>query len=124
MRSVPAVLGGDLIGAIRIPNPVDFEDRVKLTLSCIKKVTSGHGKNRHTTEKVMWQAEQQIDRSEVQVTQQTLIPAVFTIPYTCRETNEESNIEWRLEAAGATPASVSTHSSKYPSSKRPTAEKT
>ena len=103
MRSVPGVIGGELVGAIRIPKPVDFEDRVTLTLSCIKKVTSGSGKNRSTSEKVMWRTEHQVDRADVQVTQQTLMPVVFMIPYTCRETDEEKDVEWRLEARGATP---------------------
>ena len=103
MHSVPGVIGGELVGAIRIPKPVEFEDRIKLTLSCIKKTTSGSGKNRSTSERVLWQTENQVDRSEVQVTQQTLIPAVFVVPYNCRQTDEEKDVKWRLEASGATP---------------------
>jgi len=103
MRSVPGVIGGELIGAVRIPQPVDFDERVTVKLSCIKKVTSGSGDDRSTSEHVLWQSEHQVDRTDVQVTQQTLVPVVFLIPYTCRPTDEASDVSWRLEAAGATP---------------------
>lgn len=103
MRSVPGVIGGELIGAVRIPQPVDFDERVTVKLSCIKKVTSGSGDDRSTSERVLWQSEHPVDRGDVQVTEQTLVPVVFLIPYTCRPTDEASEVSWRLEAVGATP---------------------
>ncbi len=102
MQSVPGVIGGELIGAIRLPQPIDFQDRVKLTLSCIKKVTTGRGDNRQTKENVLWQSEHEVDPNDVQVSQQTLILAAFTIPYTCQPTDEDKDVQWRLEASAPT----------------------
>ena len=103
MQSVPGVIGGELIGAIRIPQPVDFQKPVKLTLSCVKKVTTGSGDDRRTEEIVLWQSDHEVDPSDVQVSQQTLILAAFTIPYTCQPTDEDKNVQWRLEASAPTP---------------------
>lgn len=103
MRSVPGVIGGDLVGAIRIPRPVEFQDRVKLTLSCLKKTTSGSGNNESTSETVLWQSEHAVGGDDVQIGQQTLVLVVFTIPYACQPTDEASGIQWRLEASAPTP---------------------
>ncbi len=101
MRSVPGILGGKLVGAIRIPQPLEFQDRVKLTLTCLRHSENGEGES--SSETILWQSEHPIGRDEIQIGRQTLLLVVFTIPFTCRPTDEETGIQWRLEASAPTP---------------------
>ncbi|MHB8900980.1 MAG: hypothetical protein ACYC6Y_19710, partial [Thermoguttaceae bacterium] len=103
LRSVPGVIGGDLVGAIRIPRAVEFRDRVKLTLTCLQKTVSQSGDGESTHETVLWQSEHLVGGDQVEVGRQTLVLVVFVIPSACRPTDEESGVFWRLQAAGPTP---------------------
>ncbi|MEJ2085129.1 MAG: hypothetical protein P8Y44_05540, partial [Acidobacteriota bacterium] len=107
MRAVPGVIGGELAG--RIVTSVDLEatEGFHLTLSCINRVTTGSGKNRSTSERVLWQQEHHLlkelldwdpTRSE--------IPVLFAIPYDATPTEKRSDddeVLWRLELKAEVP---------------------
>ena len=57
MAAVPAALGGTLEGMIQTGTRLSLEHGLHLRLSCIRRTTTGTGKNRHTTEEILWQDE-------------------------------------------------------------------
>ncbi|MDH3718076.1 MAG: DUF3592 domain-containing protein [Planctomycetota bacterium] len=61
MASVPGVIGGQLAGVVRTRRNLNPPDGFRVTLSCINRVTTGSGKNRSTSERVVWQDVQQLD---------------------------------------------------------------
>lgn len=103
MQSVPGVIGGTLVGAIRIPRHVDFEDGVTVALHCIRVRKVGRGESGHFERRTLWHRAQTVSCTDVRLGPPTLIPVVFAIASQCRETNDEKNIHWRLDASGATP---------------------
>jgi len=107
MASVPGVVGGKLAGVIRTSARIRPEDGFRVTLSCIRKYTTGSGNSRNTREEVLWQDQQVIARplAEPDFTQ-TAIPVVMAIPYEALpsdDSDSDDQILWRLEAAASVP---------------------
>ena len=107
MAEVPGVIGGKLSGVIDVPVKVRPEDGFHLTLSCVNRVTTGSGKHRSTTERILWQdsrvmARELLERDPTE----SAIPVAFGIPYDCRETDDSDSsneIVWRLAVTAAVP---------------------
>ena len=57
MAAVPAALGGTLEGLIQTGTRLSLEHGLHLRLSCIRRTTTGSGKNRSTHEEILWQDE-------------------------------------------------------------------
>lgn len=100
MSTFPGVIGGRLRG--RVLTSVDLQpaEGYRLTLSCVRRVTTGSGKNRSTSERILWQDEQRLERelAEYDPTRSE-IPIEFEIPFDCRPTEERSQddeVLWRL----------------------------
>ena len=107
MASVPGVVGGQLAGVIRTSAKIRPEDGFHLLLRCVRRVTTGAGKSRHTTETVAWEDER-IAMHELldDLAEQSAIPVAFDIPYDCQpsdERNADDQIVWRLTAAAEVP---------------------
>ena len=107
MPSIPGVIGGPLQGRIHTKVNIKPEDGFHLTLSCINKVTTGSGKQKHTREHVRWEDTRVIERElyEYDPTQ-SVIPVSFQIPYNSSETdksNTRNQIFWRLEVMAKVP---------------------
>ena len=103
MDATPGVLGGVLNGRIQTNLRTRPDEGVRLMLSCIRRVTSGSGKNRSTREKVLWQDTFLVPGGETASGPRGVsVPVSLTIPY---ESGPESDpeasspVEWRLEAA-------------------------
>ena len=107
IASVPGVIGGQLVGVIQTSAKVRPEDGFHLLLRCVRRITTGSGKQRSTSETVLWEDERIVmhelleDQAEL-----SAIPVEFQIPYDCRpsdERNADDQTLWRLTAAAEVP---------------------
>jgi hypothetical protein len=57
MAALPGALGGTLEGEIQVPTRLPPPHGLQLRLSCVRRTTTGSGKSRSTTEKILWQDE-------------------------------------------------------------------
>ncbi|HEY8994049.1 MAG TPA: hypothetical protein VIM71_05270, partial [Lacunisphaera sp.] len=78
----------------------------RLTLKCVRRETRGSGKNRSTTDNVLWEHEERIAPDKwLTGAEGTRVPVLFYIPPECTGTdNSDRNNEivWRLSASAAT----------------------
>ncbi|MGD1018365.1 MAG: DUF3592 domain-containing protein [Verrucomicrobiia bacterium] len=101
MAAVPGVVGGALQGTIRLSQPARTADGFELTLTCVNRVTTGGGKNRSTTERVLWTEDQHVEAALGD-----RVPVAFYIPPDCRETDSDDPnnvVIWRLKATAKEP---------------------
>ena len=107
MKSVPGVVGGALAGVIKTKVNIRPEDSFRLQLACINKRITGSGKNRTTSERILWEDHHAIQHELLQRDfQQSAIPVLFKIPFDSIETNNDdsdSEIYWRLTTEAAVP---------------------
>lgn len=107
MASVPGVLGGRLHGLIRIPRIILPENEVSITLDCIRRRTSGSGKNRSTHESILWQFEKSLPKNGLfQESCATAIPIDIPIPVDqpgSDESDSNNELIWRLRAKAEVP---------------------
>lgn len=105
--SLPGVIGGYLGGLIEVPARVPLAGAARLALRCVRRVTHGSGKNRHTDETVLWEKEEQLDPAKwVTGASRTEIPVLFYIPPECvatDEANANNCVVWRLQARAEVP---------------------
>ena len=104
MAAIPAVLGGTIEGEIEVKTRLQPEHGLHLRLSCIRQTTSGSGKNRSTTEKILWQDEKWL-RADLPQTDlnATGIPIYFNLPADQPESivGNGDGIHWKLEASAS-----------------------
>ena len=102
MAAVPGALGGTLEGMIQVNARLRPEHGLHLRLSCLRRTTTSTGKNRTTTEKILWQDEKWL-RPDLPQTglNVTGIPVYFRLPADQPEstTSLGDGIHWRLEAS-------------------------
>ena len=55
MNTLPGVLGGEIRATLVSQKPLPHDAMVRITLRNIRRTTSGSGKNRSTTERVLWE---------------------------------------------------------------------
>lgn len=106
MASVPGVTGGYLEGMIRIPRPIRPDADFRLTLRCLKRVTTGSGKNKTTTDHVVWEHEHALPPNQMlQDATQCAVPVRFAIPYDTPQSAPDDTppILWKLEASAPMP---------------------
>jgi len=102
MATLPAALGGTLEGEIQVNTKLQPQHGLHLRLSCIRQTTTGSGKNRHTTERILWQDEKwlrpDLPQSNLNATG---IPVYFKLPNDPPESTAApgDGVHWRLEAA-------------------------
>lgn len=103
LATLPGVIGRAIAGHIIVERGLEAESDVVLTLKCVRKVVTGSGKQRRTTETSLWEATQQLpgtvaDRGVIR------IPVAFAIPPEAEPTDERNSsdtIQWSLEARAA-----------------------
>ncbi len=107
MAAVPGMLGGRLHGNIHIPTSVMADQGVELRLQCVRRRVTGSGKNRSTSESILWQTETRVPQDVlIHKGHTTIIPVDMHIPYDQPGTDEEDpadSIVWRLHAQAALP---------------------
>lgn len=107
MASVPGVIGGPLSGVVSVPVHLEPEDGFHATLSCVRRVTTGSGKHRHTSERILWQDERTLRRELLERDlARSAIPVLFGIPYDQPPTDERNaadTVRWRLDVRAKVP---------------------
>ncbi|MBK6781407.1 MAG: hypothetical protein IPI38_14300 [Gemmatimonadetes bacterium] len=101
----PGVVGRALAGQVLVPRGLPAESDVKVTLKCLRLVTTGSGKNRRTTTSTLWEREQQLPGSLV-AGEGLRIPVAFAIPSDAPPTDERNSrdtVRWDLEVQSALP---------------------
>ena len=107
MASVPGVIGGRLAGVIQTSAKVRPEDGFHLLLRCVRRVTTGGGEHRSTSDTILWEDERIVTRELLEdQAELSAIPVEFPIPYDCRpsdERNPDDQTLWRLTTMAAVP---------------------
>ncbi len=108
MEATPASLGRGLTGVVRTNSALNVPEGVRVVLSCIRRVTRGSGKNRSTSESILWQEERTVpgrsSRGPTGMT--TTIPIAFALPadgVPCDSTDPRDCVLWRLEVSASVP---------------------
>jgi hypothetical protein len=105
MAAVPGALGGTLEGMIQLNTRLRPEHGLNLRLSCIRRTTTGAGKDRHTSEKILWQDEKWLRPDLPEPEGHTGIPVFFLVPVDQPESTagKGDGIHWQLEASARVP---------------------
>ena len=106
--SLPYSPGGTLKGTIHLRFNTNAKHGIDLTLSCVRRVTTGGGKDRTTQESVLWQADKNIPQEALTPGPMgdAVIPVDFNIPSDAYETNHEQpddQVLWLLHAQADVP---------------------
>lgn len=107
MASVPAVIGRELKGTIETSFRRSPDHGVHLRLSSVHKETTGSGKSRTTSERILWRDERDLDPGQLCAGPRgTTIPVAFPTPLDVHPTERISPSEeyvWLLEAMADMP---------------------
>jgi hypothetical protein len=96
----PGVVGHTLAGTVRTPSDLRPPEGFDVVLSCIRRETTGSGKNRSTTEHLLWQEERRTMGGPGGV------PVAFAIPADAQPSDPgmaNDRVLWRLRVAGDVP---------------------
>ncbi len=100
LGTLPAVVGHALEGTLRTPAGLRPPEGFRVMLSCIRRVTSGSGRNRSTSEKLLWQEEHRTGATGAG------IPVAFAIPADAAPSDPgrgDDRTLWRLEVSAEVP---------------------
>ena len=104
---VPGEIGGRLEGIVHVETGLSPEEGFQLKLTCLQRCTSGTGKNRSTTERVLWEETAVMDRELLEGdSERSAVPVSFEIPRDARPsstTTSNSQIIWQLEMIADAP---------------------
>jgi len=101
LQDAPARIGGVLAGTVTLQRMIQVMDGFAVTLTCIHRVVTGAGKNRHTSEKVLWK-----NKMQVMADSGITIPINFALPENGSESSAistDDKIFWRLDIAAKVP---------------------
>jgi hypothetical protein len=100
----PGVVSGKLAGVVRIPGDLLPPEGFRVVLTSVNRRTSGSGKNRSTSENILWQ-EEGVFHPARQATG-TVVPLGFAIPADAQPTDDsdpDNAIVWRLALSAQVP---------------------
>lgn len=100
----PGVVGGKLAGVVRIPGDLLPPDGFRVMLTSVNRRTTGSGKNRSTSESILWQEEGTFHPAR-QATG-TVVPVAFAIPPDAPPTDTTDPadaIVWRVALSAQVP---------------------
>jgi len=105
--SLPFSPGGRLAGRIHLKLDSNAAQGVDLRLSCVRKMISGSGDSRSTSETVLWQGEQNVPYGALGLDPLgRTIPVDFAIPsdaYVTDHDNSSDQVLWQLHAQADLP---------------------
>jgi len=100
LATLPGVVGHALEGTLRTPEGLRPVEGFRVVLTCIRRVTTGSGDDRSTSETVLWQEEQRVDGTGV------TIPVAFAIPADAAPSDPGQASDgtlWRLDVTADVP---------------------
>jgi hypothetical protein len=108
LSTIPGVVGHSLSGTVRVNAIIDSPESFVAALSCVRRVTSGSGKSRSTTETILWQDEEPVAgrTSRGAGGWETQVPIAFRVPpdaEPCRLGNPNDQTLWRLTLRASVP---------------------
>ena len=107
LQRTPVALGGRLKGSVRVDAEVPIATDFKLELACTEERVTGSGKNRHRSERLLWQKEWRVPRHQCQIGPTlTSIPVDVAVPAdqpAASPTDDTPKIGWRLDVTGECP---------------------
>ena len=106
--SLPFSPGRTLKGTIHLRFNTDARQGIDLSLSCVRQVVTGGGKNRSTFQTVLWQADKNVPQASLAPGPMgdALIPVEFSIPSDAYESNHDDpndQVLWLLHARADVP---------------------
>ena len=108
LSTVPGVIGHTIAGTVRLPSPIQSKDGFEVTLTCLRRVTTGSSKNRSSSERVLWQDQRRIGGEVIRDAEGAgvRVPINFRIPADAPASDSaDSNnqIVWRLSLSAQVP---------------------
>lgn len=107
LGTLPGVVGKELRGTIHVKFPQLPREGVQIKLSCVNRTVSGSGRDRSTSEKILWREECVLPPEKIQGGPAgSAIPVAFKIPSDALESNTENpdnSVIWCLQADAKTP---------------------
>lgn len=100
LATIPGVIGHSLAGTVRISEPLRPEGGFQVALVCLRRRTTGSGKNRSTSESTLWQDDRRVQGGGTSVTLAFAIPA-DALP--SDDSNPSDRIVWRLQVEASVP---------------------
>jgi hypothetical protein len=100
LTTLPAAVGHALQGTVRTPAELRPPEGFRVVLSCIRRVTTGSGRNRSTSESILWQEEHRTSAGALGVPVAFAIPA-DAVPSDPGRGNDRTL--WRLELSAEVP---------------------
>jgi len=106
--SLPFSPGRTLKGTIHLRFNTDARHGIDLSLSCVRQVITGGGKNRSTLRSVLWQADKNVPQASLAhgLMGDAVIPVEFSIPSDAYESNHDDpndQVLWLLHAQADVP---------------------
>ncbi|MFZ0284690.1 MAG: HEAT repeat domain-containing protein [Terriglobales bacterium] len=106
--SLPFSPGKTLKGAIHLHFDTTTRHGIDLTLSCVRRVVEGSGKNRSTAQIILWQSQANVPQQSVAPGPMgdAAIPVNFAVPSDAYETNHDQlndQVVWLLHAQADVP---------------------
>jgi hypothetical protein len=108
LATVPGVIGRSLIGTVRAPARIKADQGFDVTLTCVRRETQGGGKQRSTSEGILWQDVQRVQGRPFRdpARMETHIPVAFRIPGdvpASDNTYSANQVLWRLQVSADVP---------------------
>ncbi len=106
--SLPFSPGRTLKGAIHLRFNTNARHGIDLSLSCVRQVITGGGRNRSTLQSVLWQADKNVAQASLAhgLMGDAVIPVEFIIPSDAYESNHDDlndQVLWLLHAQADVP---------------------
>lgn len=105
LDTLPGRNGGHFSARLNIPSVVYTVQKVDLRMACIRRTTSGSGKNRSTRETLLWEEKRVAPRQVISFDQGGMnLPVFFRLPRGQPDTLDGNPaIIWRIEATAELP---------------------
>ncbi|RKX34829.1 MAG: hypothetical protein DRP71_05835 [Verrucomicrobia bacterium] len=105
LKTLPGRIGGVFHAQLAVPGMASSIRQFNLRLTCVRRTTSGSGKNRSTREELLWEDERVAPRQVLSFESTgTCVPVYFRVPADQPESmTGNPAIVWRLEATALLP---------------------
>ena len=108
LGAVPGVVGQSIAGVVHITSMLHPPEGFHVRLVSVRRVTRGAGKNRSTSESVLWEDDRRVEgvQSRTARGMSTSIPFAFRIPSDaepCAAANPRDQVWWRLHVTASVP---------------------